>query len=365
MPNMPNMPNMINKEKNVLSIGLKEDHVADLIINFLGKKEKLKYNEKKYFTLRLNDIEQFYYLVEEKINKEQYVNIQLFTVSFLFNDKTTRVINTIESLNKYLETRDVVPNVITLTWHIVLQFPNVETIETQKIELTFDTKANIGEILLNIEHTNQSWGIEVLNLIKDKILSVSYCFPKNVKYMNKVKKYVFDVNIMPFYLFLVILPILFPIIIAENYENKGTFFELYKDERISKIEFDDYVYIVENFKKEERVEIIKKHMKKNKEKFFIIDMLKKNIKEENDRYKNMVIILISFILFLLLFHLYIVKYIKHYEKKSYILTTNRAISTYEKDKKRKNKAEFYSISLIIFTIITGLIINYIFSVLNN
>lgn len=61
-----------------LLIGIDKNHLADLILNFLGKKEVLSYEAKKTFILRLNDIEQFYYLLESKIAKEQYNSLGFF-----------------------------------------------------------------------------------------------------------------------------------------------------------------------------------------------------------------------------------------------------------------------------------------------
>lgn len=370
------MNNIVNSN-DLLSIDLKKDQMADIIINFLGKKEKLKYLGAKYFTLRLNDIEQFYYLIEEKIKKEQYVNIQLFTVSFLFNDNTTRTINTIRSLNKYTETRDVIPITVTLTWHVILQFPEVNTVETQKIELTFNTLSYAEGIFLNIEHTNQSWDIEILNLIKDKILSVSSSAPKNVKRMKYIKDDVFDCdNGSRMLLLITVLTIsivmMFSIFestsLKINYNSKEIF-EEYKNKKISRNDFSDYIYIMNNFDKKMQLVMIEKHMNKSHLQSSVLNKITNIIKEKEIKkkslYKNMTITVGSLTLSIFLLYFYMIRYIEYYSIKSYILTTNRSTLTYEKDLKIKNKVEFYSINLIIFTLITGVIVNFIYSYIIN
>lgn len=349
-----------SNENRSLSIILKEEQIADIIINFLGKKEKLKYEEEKQFILRINDIEQFYYLLDEKIKKEQYTNIKLFTVSFLFNDKTSRVINTIESLNKYLETRDVIPDVVTLVWHIIIQFPAVSTVETQKIELTFNTKSDIGSVLLNIEHTNQSWGIEVLNLIKDKVLSVSIDKPKYVKNAQRFKEW-FEFRNISIVILMSMLLITFMSIagLIPSDDKYLTIITSYNESKISKDEFDNYMIIVKNIDKENIIDTLNKYTSNTKTRSIVINDINKEISLSN-RYRVKILIgLVSFSAILYLMYLYLNKYIKYHTQKSFILTTNRVISSFKDYTNIKKKIEFYSVSLVIFTVITGLIINLI------
>ncbi|POZ54015.1 hypothetical protein [Methylovulum psychrotolerans] len=173
-----------------LSVILSEQKFADMILNFLGKKEKLTYHLKKTaFLIRQNDIEQFYYLLDSKIAKEHHVYIDHFSVNISYNDSTSREISGIESLNKFLETRDVIPSDVTMSWNIIIKYPKSDTIENQRVQLSFikgnnsDNYGN-GEVLLVIEHTNQAWGVEVLNLFKDKIAELSI---KQTKKFNFIK----------------------------------------------------------------------------------------------------------------------------------------------------------------------------------
>ena len=160
-----------NKE---ISIKLNEESFSDLILNFLGKKEKIKYTNTTTFNIRLNDIEQFYYLLDEKIKKEQFTHINNFTLAIIYNDNTSRELTGIEKLNEFNETRDVYVTGLTLTWNIILKFPKNETVENQKIDISFyifdkekdEENISDGYVLINIEHTNQAWALEVLNLLK-------------------------------------------------------------------------------------------------------------------------------------------------------------------------------------------------------
>lgn len=398
------MPNNIEESKKVLSVTIDENHMADIIINFLGKKEKLQYEIEKIFHLRLNDIEQFHYLLEEKINKEQYINIQLFTVSFLFDDNTTRIINTIESLNSYHETRDVTPISANLSWNIILQFPNSDTIESQKIDLNFsiNPKGNIGEIFLNIEHTNQAWGIEVLNLLKNKILSIIKPEESNLKYARIIKR---NINFNVFFNYILIIAltstiVFFPLsLVTEKNNNKYSkngisaeyiLYKEYKSSKISKDKLNEYMFIISNLDREEQEEALKKYFKKSKLREYLIDSLDKektligilnkfigneilltaDSTEKNRDLESLtekprrkiLLTIISAILIFIFSYYYLIKYISFHSGKSFILTTNKINYIFEKYNIKKNKREFYSIKLIIFTIISGLLVNYLFQI---
>uniref|UniRef100_UPI001CB75B2A hypothetical protein n=1 Tax=Sulfurimonas indica TaxID=2508707 RepID=UPI001CB75B2A len=169
------MDKKIDIAKNDVVLNISQNIFADIILNFLGNKQILSYENENDFHITLNDIEQFYYLIDEKIHKENYTNIDYFSVLISYHDKTKREINGINSLKTYLETRDVSPRNIILTWNIILDFPNTQTIENQKIEVSFNTEESNKSIMLKIEHTNQAWGIEILNLLKDHLSSNHKC----------------------------------------------------------------------------------------------------------------------------------------------------------------------------------------------
>ena len=169
-------PNGKNNDKE-LSILLAQQTFVDMVLNFLGTKEKLNYRTDNDFILRLNDIEQFHYLLEAKIAKEQTVHINHFSVAISYHDGTSREINDIRALNGFIETRDVLPRSVTLTWNVVVDFPTSTSVENQTIELTFSTNRKaekLGEVILTINHTNQAWGKDtkkqsaILNLVKNR-----------------------------------------------------------------------------------------------------------------------------------------------------------------------------------------------------
>ena len=354
-----------HQSENSFLIKLKEDHLADLLLNFLGKKERLSYQSKRSFILRLNDIEQFYYLLNEKVSKEQHVNVEIFSVTFLFNDKTKRTVNTIISLNKYLETRDVEPVSVVLEWHIVLKFPNTDTIETQKIEVSFDvlSDSKIGKVLINIEHTNQSWGLEVLNLLKNQILLVSKSINKKVTWAKKVKELI-DIKSIFFLLFTSSLLLFLFKVIPSVEDRKVTnyhVFSYYVDGNITKDEFEKYNYISNNIHEELQKDSVEKTIKDEGLKKYLLNNFIERGDKNNSNKSFFTRYIVSALLLWCAFYLYLIRYIKYHSAKSFIITTNRAVASFEEYNSIKNRIEFYSISLLVFTVVSGLIVNMLYS----
>lgn len=169
--------NMELEKDNFIALALPKENVASIIMDFLGSKEKLTYSKDGYFQLSIGDLQQYYYLIEQKINKEYSSYLDFFEVVINYDDGTSRKINNKESLESYHESRLVCPISVIIQWNIILKFPSSKTIENQKIEILFDTNDENSCAKVVVEYTNLVWGSEVINLL-----------------INQVNKNVYDLN---------------------------------------------------------------------------------------------------------------------------------------------------------------------------
>lgn len=158
-----------------IEISLPKRILAEVIVNFLGKREQLTYKTKTFFKVELRDLTQFHYLLEQKVRKETYTDLIFFEATIVYDDQTSRKLTTIESLEQFHEPRNVIAVSATLRWHFVFKFPESDTVETQKVSMSFRVggKEDAGLIDLAIEHTNQAWANEVLALLKGQVLKVA------------------------------------------------------------------------------------------------------------------------------------------------------------------------------------------------
>jgi len=152
-------------------VAVTKDVLADIIVNFLGQRERLSFRKEAYFVLDLNDLRQFHLLLDAKVSKEVNMRLEFFQVAITYDDDTTRTLTSLASLDSYHETRNIIPTGVTLTWHYVFRFPNAATVETQKINLSFVIIDGFmdGQVELTVEHTNAVWGVEVLSLLSNQV----------------------------------------------------------------------------------------------------------------------------------------------------------------------------------------------------
>lgn len=365
-----------NKQANA-SLTLANEEFAKVVLEFLGDKQELGFFKDNDFLLTLNDLEQFYYIIEEKLNKEHHTYIDHFKVTFFYNDGTHKEIAGIEKLNKFHENRDVYPEEVLLTWNVILNFPNQVNVSNQIIRLKFiiDSssyskylKERTGSYIVNIEHTNEVWANEILTLFKDKISEVSIDYGSLYKSAVKIKNTLFALGVFPSILVLILVIFTFSTLLYKEH-NKIEPFDYGLVQSISTSSDKNNAYLVlfaiDNLAAEE----LEKFNEKN-----IVDLgLKKEIdkvislkKMKEERYSIFPVLYgifgISFSF--LLVYLWVKSTIKYYQMNSFILINKRSDNKYSNYISDKSKVEYYSVSLIVFTLISGIIANYIFNVIN-
>lgn len=363
------------QDQNSLSLSLSNQSFANLIINFLGKKESLEYKENLIFILERNDLEQFYYLLNAKLEREQ-ITLDHFLVKFNFNDNTSREISGISSLSRYLETRDVYPVSVTMTWNIIIKFPQSESIETQTIELTFTTNQQsqdepTGNVYLLIKCTNLSWGNEVLALFVSKIKNVAKIEPKPSIVARKLLGFTNHRNGA---LFLYLLSLMTGMTAALTWL-------VYTTDYLVNMRSQNYLAIAENIVQKDinsqnLSTLIALHQMNHADikKFAsnkIIDpelksVLENSLKlEDEKRDKKFTFMTVVFFPSILLFLIryYLKDIISHYGINSYILTTKKSEDRKSTELSNKNAVKHYSLTIVTITIVLSAIGSYLHSML--
>jgi len=350
---------------NEVILSITEKNFADIILNFLGNKQILSFTAEDDFNITLNDLEQFYYLLDEKIQKENYTNIDYFSVTILYHDKTTREITGIKALNSYLETRDVSPKSIVLTWNIILNFPNSQTIDNQKVEVLFKIDEKHGDILLTIEHTNQAWGIEILNLLKDHIQSLLIYKPKALKIAEEIHSLINVNNILSILLLIIVMMSTFSL---SNMKSEQADKERIKAKHVSKLmnigisenKIAETLFASYVIEKDYKNPILLNNftslkLKKELESFIQIEDKKRNkiLNKEN----SILFLIVGVSFGVAMFTNQIINY---YGTKSFIVITRRSEKDYENFKNEKSKVQYFSLALLGFSIICSVIANIIY-----
>lgn len=356
-----------NEERhNEISLTLSNKNFVDMVLNFLGKKEKLTYVIKDiYFILRLNDIEQFYYLLNKKISKEQYVYIDHFLVVIYYNDNTIREISGIKALNEFIETRDVIPTDILMSWNIIIKYPDAETIENQKIELAFirNKEEYNSKIVLNIQHTNQAWGIEVLNLFKDKLSEVANKQSKKYRIISSLINS-YGAKIIGLLLYCILIYITLLSATINTYKNSDDYHKIasYYIHNQEESEKNMVLFSIEHLNsrnlRESANDITNPEIRK-----VLLDIADYRDNSFKKAIVLIVCVLISPIIMYILMYFYCAKALSFYKKKSFILISRRSESEHDKYISDKSSIQFYSITYILIAVLCSILASFVYQLI--
>lgn len=371
--------------EDAFPINFNKKTLAELFLNFLGKKEKLSFRTKADFLIRLNDIEQFYYLLNSKISKEQNIFIEHFSVTFEYNDDTSKTAYQIDGLNRFNETRDVIPRSVSMFWNIVTKYPNAETIENQKIECSFiKNTEDKGDIILEINHTNQAWGIEVLNLFTDKIAQLVVEDSKKYTYSKKAVSLLHPAKegfMALMFLFIFFGMIYLFIVNSMSSIITGKIEEsAYKEGNLKSNEYHKLLKFYKETPDKENAHLavfalqhaslgdIKKSVE-NKEfgsselNSIINDIIEEETVSKISGRKFLFKITSSFLAIWIGLMFYFKKAVLYYGNKSFILINVRSEKEYDEYNRLKNKTGFYTLTAFIVAALSGVVGNIIYSFL--
>lgn len=366
------------KETSVI-LSLPETTFADMIVNFLGNKEKINYDRNFYFVVELNSLTQFYYLLDEKIKKEQFTHVNYFSVIISYDDSTNREINTIERLATYHETRNVIPISVSMTWNIVLKFPNSTTIENQKIELLFNITDELidGNINLTIQHTNPSWGVEVLNLFVGNIQKIKIRENKNIGFIDNILRAKNRFFLRWVQMLLITILAVSLVFSGALTENKTSKYNKEKITLVNEIYNLSYSGVIDNKELFLTINSLNNFSNSQLSNFSkvapfstkITPYVKEYINELEGRNYRLFKIFLGVSLFLIILYLfskyYINSYLNYYKNKSFIKITEEASKKHEIFLESKNKTVFYSLSLMVFSVLCSLIATVIYALVQS
>lgn len=354
-----------NRREDSIVVALDQSTLAKIITEFLGNKETLTYKSTEIpFLLRNNDFEQFHFLIEQKLADQKQVFQSHLTVDFHYSDKTSRTINGIKALIKINEIRYTVIESITMTWKVINRFHNQEQVSTQVIELTFDTVAE--EILLTITHTNQAWAMEIKNLLNNKIQEVMLHNSKPTQIYKKIGNIGFSTTFLIFALLSFFLGMIKTENTEQNLSKKeheviNVVLENYKQTN-NKDDLITSLALINNLNEKTALETFK-NTPFIENKTLQAQIVEAYEKKSNKRYKNFFLQLLILCLNYIVAPLIIVYYAKYAYKKlrnhSFLIINQFMEKNYETTLKKQKDLPFYGFSVIAYTVVIGVIVNYV------
>lgn len=169
------------------------------------------------FDLSRSDIENFFHLVDQRVDEQNGCKSAFCEVAVYYTDGTSRRFPSVEDFSNYSETSKRYPTVVTLHASFFIKFPDSQEPEKQEIDIVIRSSTNTlesldtvqndahvrvsgdkvqmqvspdgsnhGLISYNINHTRVTWGLDLENHIRGHIEKLLIEPTKGDQFLRKV-----------------------------------------------------------------------------------------------------------------------------------------------------------------------------------
>ncbi|WP_298871209.1 hypothetical protein [uncultured Bradyrhizobium sp.] len=190
MTDSPIEPEIIKPlDRTAVLLPCEPDQFRDFIAGLLGKPQVIERMIRGPFNLGRNEIENLYYLIEQRISSQNDATLIQFTARIVFDDESSVLLNSFADFTTYKEVRPLISVSVHLSWTYLIKFRNKPIPEKQQIDVScnadysrgqvsfdfFDPARIVfspirqtrhrGNIYLRISHTDRTWGTDIEALL--------------------------------------------------------------------------------------------------------------------------------------------------------------------------------------------------------
>lgn len=153
------------------------------IKGLLGKPQEIAFSVSGVFSIALDDIVDLHHIVHQRITGQDKSSLVSFSVRVIYDNGSSVLLNSLDALQSYRETRNIISTQAHLSWTYLVHFPDGSAPEKQDIEVScYATEAKLlpsqeiarrlpastpieltsrGHIDLRIKHTKRTWGADL------------------------------------------------------------------------------------------------------------------------------------------------------------------------------------------------------------
>jgi hypothetical protein len=195
-----NVTNSEKNEKGFVSLPFNEDQFKEFVVGLLGRTQSISRGIRGSFDLSLKDVENFYYLINQRILQQNEAKLIQFNTKIVYSDNSSIMLSSFEELLTYNEIRAISTDSIHLSWQYLVKFQDKDIPEKQEIDVSFIASefhpnsienddlpfvfhsSPGGFIPIRIKHTARTWGADIESLITKQIENL-------LKPKNKIKEF--------------------------------------------------------------------------------------------------------------------------------------------------------------------------------
>lgn len=154
------------------------------IAGLLGKPQTITRSFAGPFEIDRHDIENFYHLVEQRVQQQNEAVLISLTVTLVYDDRSTVQLNSFTDFQNYNEVRPLISEAVHLSWSFLVKFPDRDVPEKQQIDVSIQTEGFVslperghvmqlmsekGVLSFRIQHTARTWGADIEALLSGHI----------------------------------------------------------------------------------------------------------------------------------------------------------------------------------------------------
>jgi hypothetical protein len=194
-----NIANTEKNEKGFISLPFNEDQFKEFVVGLLGRTQSISRIIRGSFELSLKDVENIYYLINQRILQQNEAKLIQFNTKIVYSDNSSIMLNSFEELLTYNEVRAISTDSIHLSWQYLVKFQDKDIPEKQEIDISFIANESHpssienddlpffyrsigGYIPIRIKHTARTWGADIESLLTSHLENL-------LKPKNKLKEF--------------------------------------------------------------------------------------------------------------------------------------------------------------------------------
>jgi len=216
----------MSKERGYIRLPFDERQFKEFIKGLLGRPQTINRTIAGAFEVKLEDLINLHYLIEQRVSQQNEGTLINFTAKVSFSDGSSVLLNSLDELGTYNETRPIVSKEVHLTWDYLVRFQDKDVPEKQQIQVSIYSSGRSNPVLdeepitdllrillfsersknqsgffsFEIRHTARTWGTDIDTLMTNYIQSL---LTPESKIRRTVRRHSFVISVLVGMIFLV------------------------------------------------------------------------------------------------------------------------------------------------------------------
>lgn len=169
---------VLDNEGLDVSLFPSQEKLKNFVSSLLGESQTISKWFDGNFDINAENVKQLNEIIQQRLKQQNEGSIISFIAKTTYDDNTTITQNNIDDFLSYNEIGPLIPTSLSLTWVLLVHFPDKDGPEKQKIDISFQRSPNnkvrissgrtsipffygAPPATLRIEHTARTWGADI------------------------------------------------------------------------------------------------------------------------------------------------------------------------------------------------------------